>query len=372
MSYRLKLTFDPEFDYTRLQPRKKADGGVDHFSLGYVQCVRRNDLLACWDDCRPEGASRPEGEMVLEEKILPVGPNCREDPERPGHLVAAADGYVLVRDGEIAVKTLLNVRRNVDFHIGNIRFPGDIVFSHDVRTGFSIHGRHIWVKGQVEAARLRAAGSIMIDGGVKGGSAGRIRAGCGIRVRFCEQGRLRAGTGLLVRGSCMHSELYAGNRLVVGQRLVGGMAVSRDLVYVKEQLGGGLSTETEVIVGYDPTLLLRDHKLVEKMRILRDELALLERSIRREGHTRQSEELLQELSGKIRGLKKRRAAMWESYRFVENFDKCRVLVPGEVRPGVEIHIGPAYFKVHDFMRNVRFYYKDGEVHAASPALPQRS
>ncbi len=372
MSYRLKLSFDPDFDYTKLQPRHKADGGVDHFDLGYVQCVRKGTVLASWEDCG-NGAPGCHGhELVLDEKIIPAGPNCRVDPERPDHLMAAADGYVLYRDGQIAVKTLLNVRRDVDFHTGNIRFPGDVVFSSDVRSGFSIAARHIWVKGGVEAARMRAAGSVIVDGGVKGGASGQIRAGGGIRVRFCEQCSLRARSGILVRGSSMHSRLYAGRTLAVTERFVGGSAISRDLVYVREQLGGGLSTETEVVVGYEPALLLRDDLLVDKMRRLRDELATLERVVRRGGALPELREKLKGLSRSIGRLKRRRAAMWESHRFMENFEKCRVLVPGAVRPGVDIHIGPAYLRVRDFLENVHFYFKDGEVCVGSPALPRKN
>ncbi|MFW5489872.1 MAG: FapA family protein [Desulfovibrio sp.] len=369
MSYRLKLSFDPNFNYSKLQPRHKADGGVDHFDLGYVQSVHRNEVLACWEDSDQNVLGSEAYTLELEEKKMPAGPNCHVDPGSPDCLLASVDGYIVYRDDEISVKTLLNVRRDVDFHTGNIRFPGDIVFASDVRSGFSVIGRHIWVKGEVEAANLRATGSVIVDGGVKGGQTGQIRARGGIRVRFCEQCRLRARTGILVKGSSLHCRLYAGRKLVVSERLVGGSASSRDLVYVKEQLGGGLSTETEVIVGYDPALLLRDDMVVEKMRKLRDRRSSLERVIRREGGIAELQKKLSETSARITALKARRAEMWESYTAVGNYGKCRVIVPGAVRPGVDIYIGPAYLKVQDFLENVHFYYKDGEVCVGSPALP---
>jgi uncharacterized protein (DUF342 family) len=49
-------------------------------------------------------------------------------------------------------------------------------------------------------------------------------------------------------------------------------------------------------------------------------------------------------------------------------ERCRVIVPGSVKPGVEVSIGPAYLKVNDFLENVRFYYENREVKIASPAI----
>ncbi len=38
-----------------------------------------------------------------------------------------------------------------------------------------------------------------------------------------------------------------------------------------------------------------------------------------------------------------------------------MIVRGTIHPGVEISIGPAYYKVDEFIKGTHFYFKDGEV-----------
>jgi hypothetical protein len=60
-------------------------------------------------------------------------------------------------------------------------------------------------------------------------------------------------------------------------------------------------------------------------------------------------------------LKNMKVKLWDGIYATERLDECRVLVPGVVKPGVEICIGSAYYKVDDFLEDVFFYHDNGEV-----------
>ncbi|MCK9238964.1 FapA family protein [Desulfocurvus sp.] len=373
MPYYLKHFFDPGFDYTDLRPRELADGSVDHYNRGYVQNVERGQVLARWLDEPPppdEGAAPdPWSTRAYEEKVFPAGNNTMVDLARPDELLAAEAGYVFYLDGRITVKKTLNVRRDVDFHTGNISFLGNVVVHGSVRAGFQVQGLNVLVRQTVEGALIRARESFQAEGGVKGGGKAAIKAGANFRVPFAENAMLLAGGRMLVDGPCMHCDVYAGEQLAVKGRLVGGKAVCTRVIYVGGQLGGGMGAETVLILGYDAILLNRSHlveaKVAETLARLEEARALAAKHPQLRGELAPKVALLEERLHKFR---ERHRELWQGIRAVENLEACRVVVPGKVHPGVEVCIGEACLEVDDFMENVFFTYADHEVVVGKPAL----
>ncbi len=98
------------------------------------------------------------------------------NPQNKNQIIATANGYVFYFEGKIAVKTVLNVRRDVDFHTRNVYFVGDLIVHGTVRSGFEVKGHNVRIKGKVEAAKVYAGGSILIEGGIKGGGEAEVIA----------------------------------------------------------------------------------------------------------------------------------------------------------------------------------------------------
>jgi hypothetical protein len=373
MPYYLKHFFDPGFDYTDLRPRELADGSVDHYNRGYVQNVERGQVLARWMDAPPVpgdgSAPDPWSTLAYEEKVFPAGNNTMVDPSRPDELLAAEAGYVFYLDGRITVKKTLNVRRDVDFHTGNISFLGNVVVHGSVRAGFQVQGLNVLVRQTVEGALIRARESFQAEGGIKGGGKATVKAGANFRVPFAENAMLLAGGRMLVDGPCMHCDVYAGEQLAVKGRLVGGKAVCTRIIYVGGQLGGGMGAGTVLILGYDAMLLNSSHlveaKLAETLGRLEETRALLGKHPHLRGDLAPKIALLEERLGKFR---ERHRELWQGIRAVENLEGCRVVVPGKVHPGVEVCIGEASYMVDDYLENVFFTYADHEVVVGQPAL----
>ncbi|MEW5773204.1 MAG: FapA family protein [Thermodesulfobacteriota bacterium] len=368
MPHHLALRFDPDYDYLNLRPRELADGSVDHRNLGYVQNVRQGELLAEW---LPDGTEAAASGQVLEcaERVLPAGEGVRPDPANPDRLLADRDGYPSLFEGRIIVKTLLNVRQEVGVRTGNVQFVGDVVVHDAVRSGFQVAGRSVLVKGVVEAALVRAEASLSCEGGVKGAGRAVLKAGENLRLPFAEKAMLLAGKNLLVDGACMHCEIFAGGRAAVKGLLVGGAVYASSVVYVEEQLGGGLGAETLVLLGYD-AMALNKAMLVER-RIREETKRLEELTALSKVNPALREELKEKIiacQDKLDRFSARNAGLWQGIHARADLERCAVIVPGRVRPGVEVCIGGARLEVDDFLENVRFTYKDGEVTFSSPAM----
>ncbi|MDQ7032667.1 MAG: FapA family protein [Desulfonauticus sp.] len=370
MLYYLKHYFDPDFDYQNLKPKLNEKGQADHFNLDYVQNVRKGDVLAEWQEISEGDASKYDERFVSDKKKWPLGPNVAVNPKNKDQIIATADGYVFYFQDKIAVKTVLNVRRDVDFHTGNIYFVGDMIVHGNVRSGFKIKAKNIRIKGNVEGAKIFAKGSLVIEGGIKGAGEAEIRAQGNVKVSFCEKASLRAGEKLLIEGSALHSQLFCKKILIVNGRLQGGIATSGNLIYVKEQLGGGMGVKTELVLGYDSDLLQINFALEKKIGELYKQVHNLTLKIEREQNKQLINNFQQDmkrLEKKIKILRKARKKVHEILND-EFKGKAKVICPGKIRPGVEVSIGPYYYKVDDFLENGKFVVENDDIVFKQPAL----
>jgi len=121
--------------------------------------------------------------------IIPRGRGVYTNPEGT-ELYAEIDGQLRIVDGKINVYSVYEVPADVDNSTGNIRFIGNVTVRGNVLSGFEIEaGGDIEVDGVVEAARLRAAGNIILKRGMVGGGKGELIAGGDIIAKFIENKR---------------------------------------------------------------------------------------------------------------------------------------------------------------------------------------
>ena len=372
MPYFLKHHFDPDFDHRHLAPKERSDGSVDHYDLGYVQNVVALQVLAEMLPLDQDGPG-PQGfeeRFVQDTDEFPAGPGTRVDPDNPDRLLATRNGYVYYdADNRIAVKGLLNVRRDVDFNTGNVAFVNNLVIHGGVRSGFRVRAVDVRVKDTVEGARIAATGDVVCESGIKGGGEALIQASGSIKAGFSENAILVAGENVLIEGAALHNNIFAGNKLAVKGRVTGGEVHCLNYAYIGGQLGGGIGASTCVVAGYDPMLLYVDQKLNVRIKDLSRDLAELKiEAAKGAVFAKELARPIEEAEKAMESLLNRKVAVWERIKATETLDTCKVMVGGTVKPGVEISIGPAYFRADEEMSDVRFTFKDNEIRVQSPAV----
>ena len=361
MPFLLKHHFNPDWDPVKLTPEEQADGSVDHTRLNFVQSFIAGDVIAEWVD-HEESGEDAEAPFVYDTKVFPAGKGTGIRKKDPDKLFAAVDGYACYRNDKIVVRQTLTVHRNVDYHTGNIDFIADIVLEGSVRSGFEAIGRNVSVRDQIEAAHVKARQELRCQGGVKGGGGAFLESARNMKLAYCENGTLRSRRDILVRGALMHSNVFADGRLAVGGRLTGGTIHAFESIYVGGQLGGGLDTITAVVLGYQPSLLYKDAEHNRRIKQLHADIASYEKALNKNDEYRDEIRSLQEAARKeLELLKALKVRLWDGIYATERLDRCKVIVPGVVKPGVEISIGSAYLKVDDYLEDVYFYCENDEV-----------
>jgi hypothetical protein len=361
MPFFLKHHFNPDWDPAKLTPEEQADGSVDHTRLNFVQSFTAGDVIAEWVE--PEASGEvTESQFLYDTKVFPAGKGTGIRKKCPDKLFAAVDGYACYRDEKIVVRQTLTVRRDVDYHTGNIDFIADIVMEGSVRSGFEIIGRTVSVRDQIEAAHVKARQELLCKGGVKGGGGAFLESARNMKLAYCENGTLKSRRDILIKGALMHSDVFADGRLAVGGRLTGGTVHAYESVYVGGQLGGGLDTITAVVLGYQPSLLYKDAEHNRRIKQLHADIASYEKALNKNDEYRDEIRFLQESATKeLELLKALKVKLWDGIYATERLDRCKVIVPGVVKPGVEVSIGSAYLKVDDYLENVYFYYENDDV-----------
>ncbi|MDL2285665.1 FapA family protein [Desulfovibrio sp. OttesenSCG-928-F07] len=364
MPYYVRHFFNPDFNHEELRPEVLHDGDVSQHYLGYVQNVVAGQVLAevINLDEHPY-LTDYDPRFIFPDKVFPCGPNCAAHPKNPSRIVATSNGYVFYNQGLITVKKLLNVRRDVDFHTGNIMFTGDIIAHGAIRTGFTVQGNRVLVKGTVEGARVVAENDIVCEAGLKGANSGFLQCNGNVKIPFCENIKIHALGNVEIEGSCMHSEIYVGGSLMIKGRLQGGTICANNIIYVTDQIGGGQNTSTKIMMGYSPAEFYELQQIEADISNAHTRLEHLERLVQKKPVLLEAYDLtIRLMREKLRLLHQKHTMLWKNFRSdEENAAKCRIICPGRIRPGVEISIARAYTDIQDFYEGLEFRLEDDEV-----------
>lgn len=365
MRYYLQHYFDPDFNHEDLRPLVDSSGEADRYNMGYVQNVTSGQILA---EVMPLAQARDvDSRYILDEPVLPQGPNTVVSSTHPHFLLAATNGYVFYHNDLIAVKRLLNVRKNVDFHTGNIVFVNDITLHGDVKSGFSVLGNNVLVEGMVEGGVVRSRKDLVVNGGARGGPSNRclVSAGSGLNLSFGEKAELRSRGRMVIRKSAVHCDIFSLGPVVVHERLLGGVCQGLTLVYVKE-LGSSAGAESQVRMGYNPFAYRRlEHVQFElgELTTRANHYAAVAGSTGVTSTNRQ--DLAAKLDQATRKLRVMQRVQHELQSVLDHNERylkqCRVVVTGTAHAGSIISIGHFSKIIEDPLQDVHFFLFEDEI-----------
>ncbi|MCL2009079.1 MAG: FapA family protein [Synergistaceae bacterium] len=171
-------------------------------------------------------------------------------------LTAAIDGRLTRKENKLVVLPVLEVKGDVDFSVGNVDFTGSVKILGAVREGFQVlAGGGIEIREVVEGARVESKSDIVIAGGIRGMSKGRIIAAGNVTAGFADQAYIRSNGEIRIKNSVFHSDVGAHNTITVmgGKKSqIAGGKIQAGVAVVCNTLGSEMGTKTEVTVGLPP------------------------------------------------------------------------------------------------------------------------
>lgn len=160
---------------------------------------------------------------------------------------ATSEGQISISDYKIEVHPVYEVHESLSMKTGNIDFVGTVIIRGDVPTGYEVKaGGDVKVFGLVEAAQIKAEGSVFISEGLAGLQKGTVDAKGDVHIGYVNQGNIHTEGSIYVEQSIVHSICKAEDEVICRLgNIIGGSITAGRLIEAKD-VGNRLSTRTKI------------------------------------------------------------------------------------------------------------------------------
>lgn len=267
-------------------------------------------------------------------------------------ILATSEGRVIVEAQKISVEEVLIIKGHVDYRVGHVLFPGDVVIEGGVAPGFKVYsGGSISIKETMDAFDVSAKRDLICAQGIIGKDQGQVRVGGNLKAKFIENARVAVRGNAEIPGSIVGSRMYALGHLAMGDkgRIVGGEIFATHGV-VCGFLGGATKPVTIINVGVDFTIQQKLDQAGAALRELSVKLARLQTM----ATNRPEPAVLKARDDVDAKLRELAANIGELSKRVDIDDAAVVEVRGTVYPGVIITICHIRLSVDEPLKKTRF------------------
>ncbi|WP_158084381.1 DUF342 domain-containing protein [Marispirochaeta aestuarii] len=334
---------------------KEKGGRVDFREARPFVVVRKGEALGRY---LPPGPGTPGITVtgrILEpgiKKRIPFEPG--ENTFREGDYIRAAiSGRFVLQRLRFSVSEVLELG-GVDFHSGNIRYPGDVILRGEICDGFSLScGGDLHSAVPLDATEVKVKGDLSVEGGIIGREPGILKVGGAVQARFIENLELECRGSIRLDGVILQSRISTLGFLQCGEK---GRIFNSTVQAVEGietwQLGHPAGRKTLVRCGSD----FRKLKLYGELKSREDDL---QRQLGKRPSEADAETLLQ-LRRELEELRDSAAAL---LRELNPRPDARVTVRDTIYPGVTIEICQVLYRVETAIPRGSFYLdpESGEI-----------
>ena len=272
---------DGGFDFAVDRERKlgffRKDGSVDFKQLNLAPLLDAGQeighrLEATRGSSGTDVSGRELPTKDGREVLVDVGQNVRlmRSPGEPDRYQSEVEGELVIIEHleqaqpmvHIAVHLVKTVDGDVDFHTGNIDFPGSVHVEGSVMSGFSVTAEGNVVVGDSveEGAVVEAGGNVAVKNGIIGEKT-RVTAKGDLFAKFINAARVRARGDINIAEYIFNGRTQADGDIVVlgatGSRVSGVIAGGTGMAGVKieaQAVGTEASPPTRLVAGVDAAL----------------------------------------------------------------------------------------------------------------------
>lgn len=368
---------------TRRNPHATAakDGSIDFREIDTIVTIRKGQAIyRLTPPTEGEDGFDVLGNTIKarrgEAGRFPGLENTALKSDDPNVLVSTINGSVRFLRDSIEIGACHEVKGDVDYSTGNVRFDGPVRISGDVKSGFEVQaGGSVEIGGSLEDAVVKAEGGVAVKCGFIGSGKGVICSGGDVTLGFVRNQKVQAAGSIFVKKEAVDSQLFAGEKIYVagkGLGLAGGYAFATDGMELSS-LGTDGETKTEIQVGSNPKvkqkvdgIIAEIAELRKKSEVLAKQLDEIERAKKKSmklfGRMIEKMENVMEqkmnLDMKIQELVDKKHEIDSKSRICNN---PRVRVAGDIFPGVVLFFHGTRMPVEGRMAKRIFHLERGVV-----------
>lgn len=335
---------------SRLLHRKTADeldkgGRADYKQIRSYITVQKNEPLGkiIPEKEGKEGLSIYGRTIPPTKKSIPLlkpGKNIREEN---GILYANCDGLFVLEGDTFGVEEVLEIKGDVDYSVGHVEFPGDVIIHGEIHDGFNISATgSITCMNTVDASEIFCKKDFISKQGIIGRGKGIVRAAGSITAKFIENCTVESLGNITVLGGLFHCKTAALGDIDLGEkgRIVGGSCRSFKNIRCGSA-GNQAQTPTALYGGINFVVERRLQYAQEKQNTATQVLQEVEKDVRYKP-TEKLIELHAQLKQTIENLQNVVSSLLATLYSSED---TTLTIYGKVYPGVMVFMGGASFLV---------------------------
>lgn len=346
------IKINPELKTANIE----GDSSIDYKEISPFIMVKRFDVIAISvseklgkSGYNVYGDELPAG--IKKQKKITPGKNI---VDLKGKYIAALDGKFEQNGLAFQVNNVLEVKSDVDYRTGNIRFDGDVIVNGSILNGFIVEaGGSLFCRKTLDASSIIVQSDLIVGFGIIGRNKGKVISKGGVKSKFVESCYIEAEKSIVVKTAVMNSIINTRESLILGKRgvVVGGKMTAQNGLDVY-QLGSERGPKTEIVCGIDFTIRNRIEWIKNKSVELTFQLQAVEKALKVNLNKRSQLENIKN-SLKVSLLKLSEAAMSCISQLDKNED-AKVIVHGSVFPDTYIEINHVSFLVTCELSAVEF------------------
>ncbi|WP_038107127.1 FapA family protein [Treponema pedis] len=279
---------------------------------------------------------------------------------------ASVSGELTRFDNKLLISSLKSIHSDIDEKTGDIIFPGNLIITGDVRDGRKIKALgDLTVTGNAEKSLIYSETSVNLNGGINGKGSGTVWAKNTANLHYAENARIFSGSNIKIGNYCFKCLVKTNGSLsLTGSPgvLLGGNIHAAKGCSVKE-LGAKKTIRTIISFGQD--YLIKDEIEVREKEMAENiaELNEIDKKLKSSEPNLNIEELR---TRKVKLIKRNSALTIRIFNLKENFEThipSKIVVSGDVYPGVVLESHGRYFEVMETHHHVFFTFdeKTGQI-----------
>lgn len=370
------------------RPQTRDDGSVDFREIRSFVSVAAKQVIAKKKNATPGTpgvavTGDPIPAAPGKDKPLPAGKNTEVSPDG-NSLLASKAGIIIQEGGLVSVFELLDIKGDVDFSIGNIKYRGGVIIHGNVLPGFVVEAEgSVHIKGDVESARVISRyESVTIERGIIGKGDTLISAKKEIHIAFAQEAAITTEGMLTVEKyllncdvTCCTMKTKDGRGSIIGGRVRAEQSIQAG------QAGSAKGNKTKLVL-FDRERELYEEKLTALLE-LEKKILVEQKNVERQlklksalvkkfsanalrgsalAETKKWIDAYYSLNAKIKYVRHKseevRAAIEKTK--TKSYDGF-IKIAGSTYPGVVLDLYDRYRTMSDVMVNTRFTLNNTEI-----------
>ncbi|MFQ3620395.1 MAG: FapA family protein, partial [Spirochaetales bacterium] len=269
-----------------------------------------------------------------------------------GIVYADHDGLFVLEGDTFRVEETLEIKGDVDYSVGHVEFPGDVIIHGEIRDGFNISATGtITCMSTVDASEIFTKKDFIAKQGIIGRGKGIIRAAGSITAKFAENCILESLSTITLSGGLFHCQVAALGSIDLGDkgRVVGGELRSFQNIRCGSA-GNQAQTTTTIYAGLHFVVERRLKYVQERQTAATFSLQEVEKDLKHKP-TEKLQQLRNQLKQTLENLQKISSDLLAT---LYNPEETTVTITGKVYPGVRICMGGATYVVEQETNRVQF------------------